>query len=147
MNRNDLQKLARIRIKEAKVLLDNGCFEGAYYLAGYAVECALKACIAKKTMRHHFPDKQLVNQAHTHDLQTLVVVAGLKKAREKRKTSCPQFELNWGVVKDWSEQTRYNSPVSGSVARDFYSAIVSRRDGVLTRANASNSPVSVPGSN
>jgi hypothetical protein len=47
MNRNDLQNLSRLREKEAKVLLDNGCFAGAYYLLGYAVECALKACIAK----------------------------------------------------------------------------------------------------
>jgi len=39
MNRVDLQKLSRIRVKEAKVLLDNGYFNGAYYLLGYSVEC------------------------------------------------------------------------------------------------------------
>jgi HEPN domain-containing protein len=33
------------------VLLEAGLYAGAYYLAGYAVECALKACIAKKTAR------------------------------------------------------------------------------------------------
>ena len=37
MNRNDFQQLAEIRVKEAKVLLDNQCFDGAYYLLGYAV--------------------------------------------------------------------------------------------------------------
>jgi len=52
MNRTELQRLSRIRIKEAKFLLDGGCYNGAYYLAGYAVECALKACIAKQTHRH-----------------------------------------------------------------------------------------------
>jgi HEPN domain-containing protein len=51
MNRADLQQLAELRITEAKVLLDNGFYAGAYYLAGYAVECALKACIAKLTNR------------------------------------------------------------------------------------------------
>jgi len=55
MNRSDFQKLTEIRMKEAKVLLSNACFEGAYYLAGYAVECAIKACIAKKTQIHDFP--------------------------------------------------------------------------------------------
>jgi HEPN domain-containing protein len=49
MNRADFHKLAEIRIKEARVLLDRKCYAGAYYLAGYAVECALKACIARKT--------------------------------------------------------------------------------------------------
>jgi hypothetical protein len=47
MNRNDFQKISRLRVKEAKALLDNGYPAGAYYLMGYAVECALKACIAK----------------------------------------------------------------------------------------------------
>ncbi len=32
MNRNDFQQLVDIRLKEAKVLLDNQCFDGAYYL-------------------------------------------------------------------------------------------------------------------
>src|SRR5919106_3680906 len=39
---------------------------GAYYLAGYAVECGLKACIAKQVRRHEFPDRTTVNQSHTH---------------------------------------------------------------------------------
>jgi HEPN domain-containing protein len=49
MTRKDLQKLAAIRLKEAKLLLAANAPDGAYYLAGYAVECALKACIAKAT--------------------------------------------------------------------------------------------------
>ena len=55
MDRRDLQALSRIRINEAKGLLSLGLHDGAYYLAGYAVECALKACIAKETKRHEFP--------------------------------------------------------------------------------------------
>jgi HEPN domain-containing protein len=55
MNRRDFQKLALIRIADAQVLFQNGRYDAAYYLAGYAVECALKACIAKQTMRHDFP--------------------------------------------------------------------------------------------
>jgi HEPN domain-containing protein len=46
MHRNDLMRLSRLRIREARVLLEAGEFPGAYYLAGYAVECALKACVA-----------------------------------------------------------------------------------------------------
>ena len=61
MNRYDLQKLSRLRVREAKVLLDNKCYEGAYYLLGYAVECALKACIARQTKAFDFPDRKLIN--------------------------------------------------------------------------------------
>lgn len=69
MNRSDFKKLAVLRLKEAKVLLDNKCYEGAYYLAGYAVECALKACIAKNTKRFEFPPKpKFVQDLYQHDL-------------------------------------------------------------------------------
>jgi hypothetical protein len=47
MNRAELQRLAKERISDAKVLLAARHWSAAYYLAGYAVECALKACIAK----------------------------------------------------------------------------------------------------
>ena len=55
--------------------------EGTYYLAGYAVECALKACIAKETKRHEFPDRRKVDASHTHDLRELVRLAKLEKSR------------------------------------------------------------------
>ena len=51
MNRYDLRKLAKIRLKEAQILLKNGNYDGAYYLSGYVVECGLKACIAKGTKK------------------------------------------------------------------------------------------------
>jgi hypothetical protein len=49
VNRAEFQKLADLRAREAGVLLAAKCYDGAYYLAGYAVECALKECIARKT--------------------------------------------------------------------------------------------------
>jgi hypothetical protein len=60
MNRLQFQKIARVRIREARALLQDRMFDGAYYLAGYSVECGLKACIAKMVRRHEFPDKDLV---------------------------------------------------------------------------------------
>ncbi len=49
MNRTVLQLLTEDRLKDAGVLLANGRYGAAYHLAGYAVECALKACFAKLT--------------------------------------------------------------------------------------------------
>ncbi|MSU78452.1 MAG: HEPN domain-containing protein [Gemmataceae bacterium] len=49
VNRTQLQQLAQERVRDADSLLKAGQWSGAYYLAGYAVECGLKACIAKLT--------------------------------------------------------------------------------------------------
>jgi HEPN domain-containing protein len=57
MNREDLKRLSLIRIREAHVLLKASEYSGAYYLAGYSLECALKACTAKSVQRFDFPDK------------------------------------------------------------------------------------------
>ena len=43
MNKYELEILSAIRIKEAEVLLKAECYHGAYYQAGYALECILKA--------------------------------------------------------------------------------------------------------
>jgi HEPN domain len=98
MNRGDLQSITRIRLREAKLLLDSGEYSGAYYLCGYVVECALKACIAKQTRRYDFPNKKQVNDSHTHRPLELVKVAGLVAALNTEKTSNPAFEINWQVV-------------------------------------------------
>ena len=72
LNRTDLQQLAEDRVIDAKVLLDAGRWSGAYYVAGYAIECALKSCLAKRTNLHDFPDRALAQKAFTHDLQELL---------------------------------------------------------------------------
>lgn len=54
MNRKTFQVLANLRIREAQALLRAKEFSGAYYLVGYAVECGLKACIAKGVKKHDF---------------------------------------------------------------------------------------------
>ena len=69
MNRKDFHQLAELRLKEARALLAAEFPDGAYYLAGYAVECGLKACIAKRTREHDYPDKKLVNKSYTHDVE------------------------------------------------------------------------------
>src|SRR5882724_5210014 len=41
-SRADFEKLMDLRMKEAKLLLDQKDWDGAYYLSGYAVEFATK---------------------------------------------------------------------------------------------------------
>lgn len=60
-----------MRLKKVEVLLNNRQYSGAYYLSGYVVECALKACIARQTRKFDFPDKKTVVGSYTHDLKQL----------------------------------------------------------------------------
>ena len=130
MNRTDLQQLAEVRVREAECLLQASLCDGAYYLAGYAVECALKACIAKQTREHDFPDRTLVNKSYTHDLEALVGVAGLQGELNQRKATDPAFAENWALVAGWSEEARYQRH-DGLTARQFCSAVADPRGGVL----------------
>ena len=132
MNRKEFQRLSSLRVKEAKSLLDQGHFAGAYYLAGYSVECAMKACIAKQTQRYDFPDKKFINDSYTHDLKRLLVTAGLGQAFATDESANDELARNWVIVKDWSQDTRYQYAVQDKVARDLYSAITSRKNGVLS---------------
>ena len=131
MNRADLQNLSRLRRQEAYQLLQADHFGGAYYLAGLSVECALKACIAKKVNRYDFPDRSLTQQAYTHNLQQLLRAAGLEPVLRKDADASPRLGLSWAVVKDWSVESRYDLTISEALARDLYSACTARRYGVL----------------
>lgn len=130
MNRNDLKQLSLIRLKEARVLLKNENYEGAYYLCGYVIECGLKACIAKKTKRYDFPDKKTVEESYTHDLTRLVKIAGLSIELDKEMKSNPIFGTNWSIVKDWSEASRYEKHTEKE-AHDLFSAVANKNHGVL----------------
>lgn len=130
MNRNDLQELTRIRLKEARVLLKNRNYDGAYYLCGYVVECGLKACIAKQTKEHDFPDKKTVDSSYNHNLAKLLGTAGLANPRKDERKRNPRLEINWTIVKDWRASSRYEEH-SRREAEDLFSAIVNRQDGVL----------------
>jgi hypothetical protein len=94
------------------------------------VECALKACVAKQVKRYDFPDKKLANEAFTHNLEQLVRVAGLASEFENDRKARAALDLNWAVVKDWSESTRYEIGITEAQARDLYSACTGR-NGIL----------------
>src|SRR5580698_8151224 len=119
MNRIDFQQLADLRLAESKALFAAGFPEGAYYLAGYAVECALKACIAKRTQEHDFPDKRLADKSYTHDVVKLLDAAGLSDLLKSDLTGNEELELDWETVREWSEQSRYDlfegNPTGGLV--------------------------------
>src|SRR4051812_47467578 len=77
--KSDFQTLADKRMREARALLAAGEPDGAFYLAGYAVECALKACIIKKlNASDKWPDRNFSDLCYRHDLLVLLRLADLE---------------------------------------------------------------------
>lgn len=129
LTRRDFQRLAELRAKEAGALLRSRHTIGAYYLSGYAVECALKACIAKHTRRYEFPRKvEYIRRLYTHDLQELLKLAELDQQLKEDMERNTVLAKNWLVAKGWTEESRYRN--TGLNGRDLHSAIAGP-DGVL----------------
>jgi HEPN domain-containing protein len=131
MKRKDFHLLAQARLKDAQALFQAGRSPGAYYLAGYSVECALKACIARRIERHTFPDKQLATSVYTHELEKLVKLAGLDIALGSARADNANLDAHWAVVKDWNEAARYRHDITASMATDMVRACSARKVGVL----------------
>jgi hypothetical protein len=75
VNRAEFQRLANDRIADAKALLAAKRWAAAYYLAGYAVECALKSCVLARLSAEPevvFQDRRFSERCWTHSLIQLV---------------------------------------------------------------------------
>lgn len=131
MNRSTFQELAIIRLKETEALLDNDCWDGAYYLCGYVIECALKACISKKTREYDFPpSRSTIEKYYTHNLKLLMESAGLDVQLKLDMKKDKELEINWNIAIVWNEACRYERR-SESNARDLYLAVNDPNHGVL----------------
>lgn len=82
-------------------------YDAAYYLAGYAIECALKAWIAKQTPRHGFPDKDRANRAHQHRFTELLALIADRDRFDTELRGDPRLEDDWSNVQSWSPASRY----------------------------------------
>ena len=103
MDRTTLQQLAELRLRDAEALLAAGQWEAAYYLLGYCIECALKACVATQFRLHDVPDRKLVNAFYTHRLDELLTISGVRAGMETQLKADYKFGLNWDTVRDWSD--------------------------------------------
>mgnify|MGYP001081366535 CR=1 FL=1 len=100
-------------------------------MLGYAVECALKAAVAKQIREHDFPDLKLVRDSYTHDLEKLLALSGLKDKFNDKSKDDDRFAVNWTLTKDWNEATRYSTTITEVSARDLHTAITDHTSGVL----------------
>ena len=132
MNRADYQKIAEERIANAEALLVSERWTGAYYLAGYSVECGLKAVIAKRTYAGDYPPKDAA-KLYSHNLQDLLRFAGL--GGSNGAITVPGHAVavtdNWNIAKTWSEVVRYETRTEQQ-ARLLVQAVNHSTEGVLS---------------
>lgn len=125
-----LKSLAELRWNDAEVLLGAGRHSGAYYLAGYAIECGLKAVIALSFRATVIPSKRFVNDIHTHNLESLIALAGLKQQLDAAGHDNPELEANWAFIAGWKESSRYET-IDPFTANRMIMAVGDPKSGVL----------------
>lgn len=130
ISKRDLEGLCDAKLQDALLLLRNGRWGNAYYLAGYAVELGLKACIASQFPPQTIPDKRFVNSVHTHKFADLIGLARMTADLRARQDIDSLFAANWGIAAEWTSDARYDSADQSSA--DFLlNAIIDRAHGVL----------------
>ena len=130
LTKNDLEKLAQVRLEDSLLLLHAGKSSSAYYLVGYAVELALKACISKLIPPYVIPERAFVNAIYTHKLGDLVNIAGLLPQLNADCKADTDFATNWAITSQWTEESRYEfwDPMS---AATLHNAIHEPNHGVF----------------
>lgn len=133
MTRTEWQRLVEERLRDARVLLKGRRWSAAYYLTGYAVEAALKACIVKRIEVDPgliFELRRFSEDCWTHDFEKLVRLAELDEALKIERTANKSFDQHWLKACDWSERSRYQNKVRAA-ANGLYEAVANKSNGVL----------------
>jgi HEPN domain-containing protein len=94
LTRDVCRELSAIRLQEARQLLECGLGAGAYYLAGYAVELALKAVISRAFVAEAIPSPKFVRDIYSHDLDSLINIARLRAELDRECASNERFAAN-----------------------------------------------------
>lgn len=135
MNRAELKKLSRGKVRDASVLLAGKRWSCAYYIIGYAAECGLKSCVLAHLQRTGmiFKDRKYLKNlgdCWTHDLDNLMDLADLKQTFGQAQGANPALAGYWGVAKLWKETSRYEQRTK-TEAEELFEAITHDPDGLL----------------
>ena len=120
IDRKDLKKMSKARLKDAEVLLLGKRYDGAVYICGYAVETALKAKVCRTLKWQEFPEsrKEFTNlkSFKTHNLDVLLLLSGVET---KIKS---QYLIDWSIVTQWDPEVRYK-PIGSAKKSDVQDMI------------------------
>lgn len=117
----ELQRLARSRLAEARVLYNNEKYDGAAYLCGYAMEAALKARICRTLRWNGYPDTRREFEGYqsfrTHDLVVLLSLTGIESRITTRHSAA------WTRIKGWNPEMRYR-PIGSVTQQDAFDMLI-----------------------
>jgi HEPN domain-containing protein len=132
----DLKKIAKTRIEAVKLLIQNNDHDGAVYLSGHALECALKSVICKRLNLDKYPDrsssKELQSIFLSHRLDVLLTLSGMEKDFSLAISS--RRSENWSEFINWNVDLRYE-PIGTrgeAEAKRKLEALVEDPDGIIT---------------
>ena len=130
MDRVALQIMAQAKLDDAELLFAHGRFSNSYYLFGYAAELAIKARIAPLFRADTIPDRKLVLDVYSHDLNKLIGVAGLTDELLVDLKKSQRFADNWSTVSSWTEASRY-AIVDPNSSAEMRTAMMNAEEGVF----------------
>jgi hypothetical protein len=109
----DLRKIARARLADAEALFQAARYDGAAYLAGYAIELSLKYRICMTLRWREFPSTanefQRMQSFKSHNLDALLHLCGRGARIRERMID------EWSTVSTWTPESRYT--LVGGVSR------------------------------
>ncbi len=76
------------------------------------------------------PKPKSIHDYYSHEIEKLVKTAGLTTQRDADAAADPDLQANWGVVKDWTEECRYERKTQAQ-AQQLIAAITDAAHGVL----------------
>jgi hypothetical protein len=95
------REVAQVRMGDAAALLAKGRFNGAIYLAGYAIECQLKFAYCRRRDELYLPERLEV-----HDWDRLIDAAGLLPDIQQQSAMEAIYSA---LVDKWGPSLRYRT--------------------------------------
>ncbi|TKJ47575.1 hypothetical protein CEE34_02910 [Candidatus Aerophobetes bacterium Ae_b3a] len=105
LSRKDIKKIAKTRLTDARILLNNKRWDGAVYLCGYAIELGLKCKICEILNWQEYPETRSEFNDYrtfkTHNLDVLLHLSGIESHIKANYLS------DWSIVAKWKPEARY----------------------------------------
>lgn len=130
------------KLAVAIFLVENGFYDDAYYIGGYAFELRLKAKICKTLVIPDFFDfdnsksrklpfakinrtnkESLYKPFKVHDYEQLLILSGLYTEFSNNIITNLVFGADWSVISKWDESLRYSTGSNEADVKSFLQSI------------------------
>jgi len=144
-NLEDFKSISNLRLKTAKILIDGKDWDGAAYMLGYCLECALKAVICKTLHLVAYPENTRNDKVDsyfmTHKFDQLLTPSGMEdlfSARGQKDVFIGWSEFTQEYPGDWPAM-RYDrqrlKQFDELKVKKLYNNLVKKKCGVITVIN------------